>query len=361
MGCISSKNPPGMEHKDSVIPCTYGQEEGTYLQNLVCYDEDIMKATSPIMGLASNAPPNIGSVPNVIADRYQIQGEALACGAFGCVYKAIDLKEKELSKLYAVKVEDLSCEYPQLGHEARMYKVLEGGEGIPRCYAYEEKDNKAVLVMDMLGESLQKLFGHGAKAFSVKTTLMLAEQMISRVQYLHESNYVHRDLKPANFVVGYPGTKNRNTVYLLDFGLAKKWRNHLTGQMRSNVQRYYGTVGTDMFASRIAHQGFEQGRKDDLESLGYIFLYFMKSLPWMNQQAGMQTEDILDDIREKKKNMPLENYNQGIPKEFMDYLDICRNMKFAEDPDYERLKDLFRSCAKRLNIPYPYSYKFDWD
>jgi len=350
-----------MDQKDPLLQCTYGQEEETYLQNLVCYDEDIMKATSPIMGLASNAMPEIGSVPNVIAGRYQIQGDALACGAFGCVYKAIDLNEKEAGRLYAVKVEDLSCDYPQLSHEARMYKVLEGGEGIPRCYAYEEKDNNSVLVMDMLGESLQKLYGTCGGGFSVKTTVMLAEQMISRVQYLHDNNYVHRDLKPANFVVGYPGTKNRKTVYLLDFGLAKKWRNHLTGQMRSNVQRYYGTVGTDMFASRVAHQGFEQARAHDLESLGYIFLYLINSLPWQNQHAGMKTETILEDIREKKKNMPVENYSQDIPKEFIEYLKNCRNMKFADVPDYESLKNLFRSCAKRLNIPYPYQYNFDWD
>jgi len=217
------------------------------------------------------------------------------------IYNAIDQNESPPSKFYAVKVEDLSCEYPQLGHEARMYKVLEGGVGIPRCYAYAEKDNKAVLVMDMLGESLQKLYTQTRNGFTVKTTLMLAEQMLNRVKYLHQSNYVHRDLKPANFVVGYPGTKDRSTVYLLDFGLAKKWRNHLTGEMRSNVQRYYGTVGKDMFASRMAHQGFEQARKDDLESLGYIFLYFVKSLPLMNQKPGMQTEEILDDYVKRRK------------------------------------------------------------
>jgi len=359
MGCNISKT----SEKDSMFQGNNVQEEENYLQNFVSYDDDIIPATSLCLGVAPNGTPNEASEENMVDGRYQLQGEPIAAGAFGRVYKAIDLQEKD-GKIYAVKVEDLNCDYPQLEHEARMYKVLEGGEGIPRCYAYEEKNNEAFMVMDMLGESLQKLFIRCGNGFTVKTALILADQMITRVQYLHENNYVHRDLKPANFVIGYPGTVNRNTVYLLDFGLSKKWRNHLTGQIRSNVQRYHGTVGTDMFASRIAHQGFEQARKDDLESLGYIFLYFVKSLPWMNQKAGLDTEQIVEDIRDKKRNMPLEQYKShpSIPQEFMEYLEICRSMKFAEDPDYDKLKNLFRNCAKKLNIPYPYKNPhFEWD
>jgi len=316
------------------------------------------------MRIAPNEIEKNGSEPTIIGGRYKIQGEALAAGAFGSIYEAIDLKRKSDIR-YAVKVEDLDSELPQLAHEARMYKVLEGGEGIPRCYAYEEKEGKAFLVMDMLGQSLQKLFESSGKSFTLETTLMLADQMIDRLQYLHEKDYVHRDLKPANFVVGYPGTTNRSTVYLLDFGLTKKWRNHLTGQMRSNVQRYYDPgVGTPMFNSRMANQGFEQARKDDLESLGYILLYFIKSLPWMDQPIPTNEDEedaVIDDIREKKQNLPVESYPQEIPKEFKDYLDICHGMKFAEDPDYDALKKLFQNCAQRLNIAYPYKNKFDWD
>jgi len=359
MGCNITKT----SDQDLMFGGNNRQDEETYLQNFVAYDDDLKSPTSLCLGIASDESPNKGSEENVIEGRYQLQGEPIAAGTFGRVYKAIDLKENDATKIYAVKVENLKCDYPQLGHEARMYKILEGGEGIPRCFAYEEKNNEAFLVMDMLGESLQKLFVRCGNGFSVRTTLMLADQMISRVQYLHENNYVHRDLKPANFVVGYPGTINRNTVYLLDFGLAKKWRNHITGEMRSNVKRYHGTVGTPLFASRMAHQGIEQARKDDLEGLGYIFFYFVKSLPWMNQKAGMDKDAIIEDIRDKKKNMPLAQYKShpAVPQEFMEYLEIVRNMKFADNPDYEGLKNLFRNCAKKLNIPFPYDKNFEWD
>jgi len=365
MGCVSSTKLKNQEEKVGFSENAEKQESND-LKSVVVNNKDVIKVSSLAFGLASNGNDTSNGVsdrklPEVIADRYEIQGEALACGAFGCVYKAIDIKQKVRSTIYAVKVEDLECDYPQLEHEARMYKVLEGGEGIPRGYAYESHNNCALLVMDMLGESLQKLFVQCGNGFSVKTTLMLAEQMINRVQYLHEKDYVHRDLKPANFVIGYPGTAERNTIFILDFGMAKKWRNHLTGQIRTNVQRYYGPVGTPMFNSRMAYQGFEQARKDDLESLGYIFLYFLKSLPWANQDAGMDTEKIMEDIDDKKKNLALGNYNQAIPHEFIDYLQTCRSMKFTDDPDYESLKNMFRDCAKRLDIPYPYDYNFDWN
>jgi len=364
MGCIKSKVGVS-DDKCSTTVCITTKNKQRHSQDEEVYGDAVLNIDTINLHAALASDPAMkraNGAPNLVAGRYQITGDAIACGAFGCVYKATDLKEPGIKgKLYAVKVENLDCEYPQLGHESRMYKVLEGVKGIPRSYLYEEKDNTAVLVMDMLGDSLQKLFGKMKNAFSVKSCLMLAEQMITRLQSLHEENYVHRDLKPANFCMGYPGTKERNTVFLLDFGLTKKWRNHLTKDIRPFEQRYYGTVGTDMFASRVAHQGMEQARKDDLESLGYIFLYFMKSLPWANNLEGMETEEILTNIRDLKKNKAVHDYSTTIPREFMDYLNICRNMKFAEDPDYEKLRNLFRGCAKKLNIPYPYDYKFDWD
>merc|ERR1712212_362304 len=104
---------------------------------------------------------------------------------------------------------------------------------------------------------------------------MCAEQMITRVQWLHEKGFVHRDLKPANFVIGYPGTQEEKVIFIIDFGLSKRWRNFITRDLRPFEQRYLGLVGTEMFAARNAHDGWEQGRKDDLESLGYILIYFL--------------------------------------------------------------------------------------
>merc|ERR1712110_941818 len=128
----------------------------------------------------------------LICGKFKICGDAIGCGSFGCVYPAKEMENDE--KMYAIKVEDLAGnEYPQLEHEANLYDALKGGEGIPSCYGCEVNTQCAVIVMDMLGNSLQHLFFKCNSKFSIKTTsiLMCAEQMISRLQWMHERNFVH--------------------------------------------------------------------------------------------------------------------------------------------------------------------------
>ena len=191
---------------------------------------------------------------------------------------------------------------------------------------------------------------------------MCAEQMISRLQWMHERNFVHRDLKPANFCIGYPGSPDERRIFIMDFGLSKRWRNYLTRDLRPFEQRYYGLVGTEMFASRAATDGWEQGRKDDLESLGYILIYFLSLLPWMSKfLPGLKTDAYIKTLRDQKYNLPLKRYSKSIPKEFIAYLEYTRQLKFDQKPDYEYCRKLFRRRAKKLNINYPYDNVFDWE
>jgi len=314
--------------------------------------------------------------PTIIAHKYSIDREPLHCGGFGCVYGCTDIFnpiETEIARetsryKYAAKVEDLDTNgYPQLQHESRVYVALEGGKGIPNMYAYEEDSHHGVLVMDMLGPSLQQLYWDCGRGFSLKTVLMCAEQMLDRVQYIHEQNFIHRDLKPDNFAIGPLGTDEEKVIFSLDFGLAKRWKNYKTRDVRPFIKRYRGLVGTELFAARMAHDGWEQCRKDDLESLGYIFLYLMGMLPWSRQNVYARNPNLklsanayFDELHNLKRNLPLHKYGKNIPKEFITYLKYVRNLNYAVEPDYEYLRNLFRHCAKGLKITYPYDYNFDW-
>lgn len=133
------------------------------------------------------------------------------------------------------------------------------------------------MVIDILGPSLEDLFNYSSRRFSLKTTLMLADQMIARVEYLHAKNFLHRDIKPDNFLIGLG--RKANLVYVIDYGLAKKYRDSRTNQ-HIPYREGKSLTGTARYASISTHIGIEQSRRDDMEGLAYVFMYFLRgSLP----------------------------------------------------------------------------------
>ena len=134
------------------------------------------------------------------------------------------------------------------------------------------------MVMDLLGPSLEDLFNFCNRRFTMKTVLMLADQMISRVEYVHNKSFIHRDIKPDNFLMGIG--RHCNKLFIIDFGLAKKYRDIRTRQ-HIGYREDKNLTGTARYASVNAHLGIEQSRRDDMESLGYVMMYFNRtSLPW---------------------------------------------------------------------------------
>ncbi|XP_051682856.1 casein kinase I [Oryctolagus cuniculus] len=316
-----------------------------------------------------------GKTEFIVGGNYKLLRK-IGCGAFGEIYLAVNLSN---GKQLAVKLELQKAKHPMLLHESMLYTILRGGVGVPRIQWFGQENEYNVLVMDLLGPSLEELFNFCSRRFSMKTILMLADQMISRIEHVHMNDFVHRDIKPENFLMGTgcycrkclespPGKRKRNRLqgsaassreqlYLIDFGLAKKYRDSDTNE-HIPYRTDKNFAGTARYASINAQCGIEQSRRDDLEALGYILIYFNRgSLPWQGVKA-MARKQGLKMTCEKKMATPVEVLCEGFPQEFATYLNYCRGLQFDETPDYTYLRQLFRNLFQNLN--HEYDNTFDW-
>jgi len=209
--------------------------------------------------------------------------------------------------------------------------------------------------MELLGRNLETIFNYCNRKFSLKTVLLLLDQMVRALERLHTKSYVHRDIKPENFVIGVG--KKEGMVNLIDFGLSRRFRDKISGlHTPYRVQKSF--IGTVRYASINAHFGVEQSRKDDLESLGHVMLYFLKgSLPWQNIKEENKAKKY-EEIMKKKISTPLNVLCKDLPEEFQQYMTYCRGMKFNQRPDYRYIIRIFKQLALKQGIEYNSIY--DW-
>lgn len=286
-----------------------------------------------------------------VGKKYRI-GRKIGSGSFGDIYLGTNIISGEE---VAIKLENTKAKHPQLEYEAKVYKALSGGVGIPFVRWYGTECDYNAMVIDLLGPSLEDLFNYCNRKFTYKTVLLLADQLICRIEYIHARCFIHRDIKPDNFLMGIG--RRGSQVNVIDFGLAKKYRDprtHLHIPYRENKN----LTGTARYALVNTHLGIEQSRRDDLESLGYVLIYFCKGLlPWQGLKAATKRQKY-DRIMEKKMTTPNDILTKGLPKEFLDYMNYIKTLRFEDKPDYPYLRKLFRDLFKREN--YRYDYVFDW-
>ena len=274
--------------------------------------------------------------------------EKLGQGSFGSIYKA-----EYNGNYYALKFEKKENNIGILENEAIIMNYLKGPH-IPYVNSFSSNSNYNILVMQLLGKSLENIFEE-KKVFSVKTVCMLGYQFVSILEYIHNRHIIHRDIKPDNFVMGLNDLSQY--VYILDFGLAKKYRSSRTLEQFPFVNRRKIT-GTARYASINALRGYEQSRRDDLESVGYVLIYFLKGkLPWMGIEAKTK-EQKYKKILQKKIDIPTKDLCEYLPEEMEIILDYVKNLEYKENPDYEMLRGYFNSMIRKEHSKFDYIY--DW-
>ena len=292
----------------------------------------------------------------IVAKHYQLS-DKLGGGAYGEIWRAVDLIT---NKVVAVKIEVVNPLHQQLYAELKIYTWLEADPGfsaqaLPRAYHYGNEGSKNIMVMDLLGPSLDALFTKCNKKFSLKTVLMIADQAISRFEFIHSRGLLHRDIKPDNFVIGREETADK--VYLIDFGLAKKF--HRPNGKHVAYRENRPLTGTLRYVSVNTHLGIDQSRRDDMEALGYLLVYLLNgSVPWQtakDKDVKIRNQEM---IAIKDGSAAVEFY-KTLPAEFGQYISYCRALKYEEQPDYTYIRSLFSGHMQSEGFSYDYQY--DWN
>ena len=292
-----------------------------------------------------------------INDNYTILlNKKLGSGSFGQIYQCLNTKTNEI---LACKIESINELKPQLYHESKILLLMKNCTGFPTCYDFILTDQDKILIMDYLGPNLDTIMNklpsvNNIKKFTTKTSLMIMIQAIERLKCLHEKGIIHRDIKPENFVIG-PKNKER-IIYLIDFGLSKKISND---KILPTIKADRNIIGTMRYISMNTHQGYEQGRRDDLESLFYIIIYFIKGeLPWQNIKCKTRQEKYNKIFEIKKKVTEDGELVEDLPLEMKKILEYILGLNFAERPNYLMMKNAIELILNKLN--YSNDLQFDW-
>jgi serine/threonine protein kinase len=316
---------------------------------------------TPIMPAPNqNSPENQIPVAEYFLLNYK---QKLGSGAFGQIYYGtLDTSLPNISHInggnpteVAIKLEPFGAKHPQLFYESKIYMTLENGIGIPKLYWCGTQGNYNILVIDLLGPSLEDLFNFCERKFTLKTSILIVDQMIARIEFVHSKNFIHRDIKPDNFLIGRKNKKN--TIYVIDFGLAKRYKDPRTN-MHIPYRDGKSLTGTARFASINTHLGIEQSRRDDLESIAYVLMYFLRGgLPWQGVKAKVLNEKY-NKINEIKIQTSIESLCEGFPKEIQTFMHYIRDLRFDDKPDYNYLRKILRDIADQYNIEFDHNY--DW-
>ena len=271
----------------------------------------------------------------VINNKYIIL-KKIGEGSFGSIYKGENIRTHEY---VAIKVEPIIKETKLLKNESIIYNHLNNCPGIPSVKWFGKDNINYYMVINLLGESLQDLKNKNT-FFSLKLTLQIGINIINLLKTIHDKGLVHRDVKPENFLLGL-NNKSRE-IYIIDFGLCKSFMNK---EKHIEMKSTHNLIGSRTYASINAHDYLELSRRDDMESLGYMMLYFyLGELSWQDLIVG-SNKDIDEEIKYKKKNLKIES----LPEVLVNYMKYIKSMEFTEKPNYFLIIDNFKRAIENIS------------
>jgi serine/threonine protein kinase len=265
----------------------------------------------------------------LINNKYKIIKQ-IGSGTFGTIYQGINIRTHEK---VAIKIESISDDLKLLKYESNIYKILHNTEGVPKIKWYGKDELHYYMVIDLLGDSLEKLLEISGK-FKLKLVLQIGINILNILMNIHNKGFVHRDIKPENFLVTINKPKK---IYIIDFGISKPY---IVNNQHIHCKMTHQFIGTPNFASINTHNFYEQSRRDDLEALAYMLIYFyFGELEWTDTKISFLDKEE-ENIFVKNKKKELIN-NENVPGILMDYYKNVIKLEFDETPDYKKLINNF--------------------
>lgn len=293
----------------------------------------------------------------IVNDTYVVE-EFLGSGSYGEVHRGV---HRHTNESVAIKIEVAGSRQARLEYEYQVYRVLHtrGGRvlptvvGIPRTIWFGKLSDRFIaMIMEECGPTLEDLFNYCQRYFTQKTVFMIGIQMLNRLEYVHSRGIIHKDVKPDNFLLG--AAEKGHVLHIIDFGLSKSFR--LNRHTHIPFREGQLLMGTARYCSANAHRGYELSRRDDLESMGYILIYFtLGKLPW---QGLKSTRERILRIGQMKEEISVADLCEGCPAELKVFMRYIKGLSFAEAPDYSSLRRLFEEAMHRIGASL--DWEFDW-
>lgn len=296
----------------------------------------------------AEAPENA----QIVLNHYSVE-KRIGQGSFAKIYQCRDTKT---NKKFALKVEKIIDNFPTTPKEYETLKVLEGVNGVPAAHQIVKvKGTHYAVVMELLGMNLASVMQKLGRPLGLKSVLMVADQLLGILEEVHRRGVLHRDIKPENILIG--SGNNSSQVYLVDYGLSKMWRN--SDGSHVPLREGKSLVGTARFASLNNHQGKEQGKRDDLESLLYTLIYLLnKNLPWKETPAKLTSSLKYEYIESLKVSFGKNEICMAAPLEFFEIFSHIRKLDFTETPNYCFLRSLVRKAFHSTGQSF--DQQFEW-
>lgn len=289
---------------------------------------------------------------NIFINNYELTNK-IGSGSFGEVFI---IKNKKDKKMYAAKIEETKNKN-RLKSEYNIYKKVNKNNeitGIPNVYNFIETEEYNIMIMELLGPSLESIYENCGRKFSLNTMFKLSIDIFSLIEQFHKRGFIHRDIKPGNFIFNFK--KPYNKIYIMDFGLSKPFI--IDGE---HIEPKYdrSLIGTARYCSQNIHWGFEPSRRDDLESICYILIYLLRgNLPWQGLKKDKNKTQV-ERIADKKNTISIEVLCKDLPECLHKILDYIKKLKFEEKPNYKFILDCVNENISKLNIKPEYDFIFN--